>query len=211
MPESASRSNPQLQAFRKGWQRLSPLPLGKWAFSRLVGRMVPYSGSIRPYVEVLSPGYGRISIRDRRGLRNHLRSVHAIARALSAAVGTEVTAEYIQRLVEAKLVPIGIIAAHSTSHAPASISPAGTASPRSPLALNMRMALVSPRLLDPATRVLTMDGSGQGPVLVWVPGPSDPVIVATGLRITGLTQVAGGWLVEAHTNAPRWSLRATGS
>jgi acyl-coenzyme A thioesterase PaaI-like protein len=64
---------------RRAWRRLAPLPGGKWAFSRLVGWMAPYSGSIRARVEELAPGFCRASLRERRALRNPFRSIHAVA------------------------------------------------------------------------------------------------------------------------------------
>ncbi len=66
---------------RTTWDRLIPLPGGKLIFSRLVGRMAPYTGTMRASIEELREGYARVTLADRHSLRNHLASMHAIALA----------------------------------------------------------------------------------------------------------------------------------
>ena len=63
------------------WRRLNGLPGGRWLFTQAVKFTIPYTGSVSPRVEVLEPGHARISIKQRRGLEQHLGSIHAIALA----------------------------------------------------------------------------------------------------------------------------------
>ena len=72
---SAPGNNP----VRKLWDRVGGLPGGPSLFGFLIGRMAPYTGTIRPRVLELREGFARVAMNDRRGVRNHLDSIHAIA------------------------------------------------------------------------------------------------------------------------------------
>ncbi|MDX2088405.1 MAG: hotdog fold domain-containing protein [Kofleriaceae bacterium] len=79
---------------RDAWNVLSGMPGGKVVFSRLIGRMAPYTSSIGATVTVLRAGYAEVTMADRKAVRNHLNCVHAIALANLAELAGNVALAY---------------------------------------------------------------------------------------------------------------------
>jgi acyl-coenzyme A thioesterase PaaI-like protein len=71
------------------WNRLSPLPQGKRLFSVAFSQKAPYFATIRPRFTVVEPNHAELVIPKRRGVQNHIGTVHAIAlcNGLEAAMG----------------------------------------------------------------------------------------------------------------------------
>ena len=66
---------------REGWPKFIKIPGGKRLFSTLVGNFIPYTGSISPLVTSIEDHKASVFLKDRRAVRNHLDSIHAIALA----------------------------------------------------------------------------------------------------------------------------------
>ena len=76
------------------WERLSGVPGGKALFSFMIGRAARYTGTIGGRVEHLETGKGVVTMRDRASVRNHLKSVHAIALMNLGELATGATVMY---------------------------------------------------------------------------------------------------------------------
>ena len=71
------------------WKKTSALPLGDRIFSIAFSQKAPYFATIRPRFTVVEPNRAELVIRKRRGVHNHIGTVHAIAlcNGLEAAMG----------------------------------------------------------------------------------------------------------------------------
>ena len=65
----------------KGWETFTKLPYGNHFFSKIVGKFIPYTGSISPLVQKIEAGHAEVKLKDKKAVRNHLNSIHAIALA----------------------------------------------------------------------------------------------------------------------------------
>lgn len=74
----ASRESPA-KLVRSAWSVLGGTHAGRLAFSAMIGRIIPYTGTVRAEVERLDEGVAEVRMRDRPELRNHLHSLHAAA------------------------------------------------------------------------------------------------------------------------------------
>ena len=71
------------------YRQVTRLPQGDLIFSRLFTLKAPYFGTVRPRFVQLRPNYAELTIRKRRGVQNHIGTVHVIAicNGLEAAMG----------------------------------------------------------------------------------------------------------------------------
>jgi acyl-coenzyme A thioesterase PaaI-like protein len=71
------------------WTRSASIPQGRRAFSLAFSQKAPYFATIRPLFIDLRPNYAELRIKKRRGVQNHIGTVHAIAlcNGLEAAMG----------------------------------------------------------------------------------------------------------------------------
>ncbi|WP_211276903.1 hotdog fold domain-containing protein [Tamilnaduibacter salinus] len=63
----------------KTFQTMSSQPLGKFLFSKMVCQVAPYFASISPRIETLEPQRCVVTMKKRRRVTNHFKTVHAIA------------------------------------------------------------------------------------------------------------------------------------
>jgi putative peptide zinc metalloprotease protein len=104
------------------------------------------------------------------------RSLGEIAAIVAGATGRPVSANNVRLLIEARLAPLGIVAA-ADGAPPTSPAP----SPRSPMAITLRLGVLGPRAIEPIARVLQS--------LYW-----PPLLVLT----LALTLTGQAWLVLGH-------------
>ena len=71
------------------WSQVTRLPAGKRVFSLLFSQKAPYFATVRPRFAELRPNYAELRIKKRRGVQNHIGTVHVIAiiNGLEAAMG----------------------------------------------------------------------------------------------------------------------------
>ncbi|MGA0264300.1 MAG: hotdog fold domain-containing protein [Lysobacterales bacterium] len=91
----------------KLWKLLGGHAAGRWLHARAVCFIAPYFSSIKPVFTVLEPGHTEVVFRNRRAVRNHIKSVHAIAMCNAAELAGGVCMDVSLR-GDFRWIPVGM-------------------------------------------------------------------------------------------------------
>jgi len=67
------------QQLLKAARIFSAIPGGQFIMNKLIARKIPYSATINARIVKLEPGYAKLVLKDKKSIRNHLNSIHAVA------------------------------------------------------------------------------------------------------------------------------------
>ncbi len=86
----SSNTIPSKSPLLKLWKKWGDKAFGRWLVSQAVCFMAPYFGSIKPRFVEVRPGRVEVTMKKRRRVHNHIKTVHAIAmcNAAELAAGT---------------------------------------------------------------------------------------------------------------------------
>lgn len=81
VPQTFAKRFAMINRLKRLSQFLQKVPGGYWILSRLLGLAAPYTGSMGANIVELAAGSATVTLADRRRVRNHLNSIHALALA----------------------------------------------------------------------------------------------------------------------------------
>ena len=70
-----------ITTLKKWWPRVKGSALLRHIFSRSLGYLIPYTGTISPHITMLEKGQAQVLLKPHRRILNHLGSIHALALA----------------------------------------------------------------------------------------------------------------------------------
>ena len=91
----------------KMYQQAMRLPLGSTIFSKAVCFVAPYFGSIKPHFDDLRPGFCQVSLKKRRAVTNHFKTVHAIAMCNAAELAGGMMTD-VSIPAKSRWIPVGM-------------------------------------------------------------------------------------------------------
>lgn len=98
---------PSKSLMLKLWKIFGGFAIGRWIVGKALCFTAPHFGTIKPKLIIVKPGHVEITIKKRRAVYNHLKSVHAIAMCNAAELSAGVCID-ISLSDNLRWIPIGM-------------------------------------------------------------------------------------------------------